>query len=152
MNIREYFGLKEVKVALNIITRILRRWRYNFTEAKVYGILLLSPISLTIMDIANIANLSRSSISTVLSKLVKDYLVHYYRMGKTKYYTAIPALTEIFIKQPRETLEKEVIPLEKIIKDIHKKYLSDDRDYNKVIKDIENIRRKLEKCIEVLNE
>ena len=77
MNIREYFGLKEVKIALNIITRILRRWRYNFTEAKVYGILLLSPISLTIMDIANIANLSRSSISTVLSKLVKDYLVHY---------------------------------------------------------------------------
>lgn len=152
MNIREYFGLKEVKIALNIITRILRRWRYNFTEAKVYGILLLSPISLTIMDIANIANLSRSSISTVLSKLVKDYLVHYYMMGKTKYYTAIPALTEIFIKQPRETLEKEVIPLEKIIKDIHKKYLSDDRDYNKVIKDIENIRRKLEKCIEVLNE
>jgi len=152
MNIREYFGLKEVKIALNIITRILRRWRYNFTEAKVYGILLLSPISLTIMDIASIANLSRSSISTVLSKLVKDYLVHYYMMGKTKYYTAIPALTEIFIKQPRETLEKEVIPLEKIIKDIHKKYLSDNKDYNKVIKDIENIRRKLEKCVEVLSE
>ena len=69
------------------------------------------------------------------------------------YYEAIPALTEIFARQPREILEKEVAPLEELVKAIHVKYrLDDNARYKRTLRDVEDMRRMLERCIEVLEE
>ena len=148
----EYFDLKDVKKASAIIIRILERWGYTFTQAKVYAILVLSPIPLTTIEIAKIAGLSRSAISTVLGKLAKDYLVHYHIKGKTKYYTALPSLTSIFIKQLTETLEKEIKPLEQIMKKIAERNIHVKEYYSYILSDISNTHKKLQKCVEIFDE
>jgi len=147
-----YFNQTEVKKALAIIIRILERWGYNFTQAKIYAILVLSPIPLNILDIAKIAGLSRSAVSTILGKLSKDYLVHYHMRGKTKYYTAVPSFTSIFMSQPKVILEKEIIPLQKTMKIIMEKNPSYKKFYTDILKDIDHIHDKLEKCIKLLSE
>ena len=144
----DHFHLEEVKRALSAVTRILERWNYTFTQAKVYAILLLSPKPLTINEIADIANLSRSTISTVLSRLSDDYLVHYSMKGKVKYYVAIPSITNIFIRQPKEILEKEIKPLKEVMRKIASKK-SNGNHYKYVLEDIENICDKLQKCIQI---
>lgn len=94
-----------------LVERALTRWHYTNTDGKVYAALLLSEEPLTIEEIASRTGLSRSSVSASLSRLVKDYLVTFRRRGKTKLFRAVPGFLEVFLRQPREHLEKEVRPL-----------------------------------------
>ncbi|ASJ14493.1 transcriptional regulator [Thermococcus radiotolerans] len=112
------------KKFIEIVERIMIRWGYSATEGKIYAILLLSDRPMTITELAKETGLSRSSISVALSRLVREYLVTCRREGKTKYFTAVPAFLEKFLRQPRETLEREVRPLEDIVKSMIEK--SDD--------------------------
>lgn len=151
MELEEYFSVEEVRRALSLITRLLRRWEYNFNEALVYGMLLLSPRPLSTAEIAAISGLSRSRVSGILSSLAKDYLVTYHKVGRVNYYEAIPALSELFLRQPREMLEREVAPLEELVREIHDRYgLDDNERYKRTLRDVESIKRMLEKCVEVL--
>jgi len=153
MDLARYFEFEEVKRALTLLTRLLRRWGYSFNEALIYGMLLLSPKPLSAAEISELSGLSRSTVSGILGNLQKDYLVTYHKAGRVNYYEAIPALTEIFARQPREILEKEVAPLEELVKAIHVKYRLDDNvRYKRTLRDVEDMRRMLERCIEVLEE
>ena len=146
-------SFEEVKRALTLLTRLLRRWGYSFNEAFIYGMLLLSLKPLSAAEISKLSGLSRSTVSGILGNLQKDYLVTYYKAGRVNYYEAIPALTEIFTRQPREILEKEVAPLEELVKTIHAKYrLDDNARCERTLRDVENMRRMLERCIEALEE
>ncbi len=113
-------GLREIKKFVETVERMMTRWGYTHTDAKVYAYLLLSEEPLSINDLVELTNLSRSSISVALSRLTKDYMVNVKKVGKTKFFTPIPAFFEKFLYQPKETLEKEVVPLkdavEKLIK------------------------------------
>ena len=93
---------------------MMRRWGYTHTDGRVYAILLLSEEPLTITDLVEVTNLSRSSISASLTRLSRDYLVNVRKNGKTKLFTPIPAFLEKFLNQPKEILEKEVRPLKSL--------------------------------------
>jgi DNA-binding transcriptional regulator GbsR (MarR family) len=108
-------GLREIKKFVETVERMMTRWGYTHTDAKVYAYLLLSEEPLSINDLAELTNLSRSSISVALSKLTKDYMVNVRKVGKTKFFTPIPAFFEKFLHQPKETLEKEAIPLKETV-------------------------------------
>ncbi|MDV3103518.1 GbsR/MarR family transcriptional regulator [Thermococcus waiotapuensis] len=105
---------REKRRFVEIVERMMNRWGYTHTDAKVYAHLLLSANPLTINDLSKLTGLSRSSISVALSKLTKDYLVNVKKVGKTKYFTPIPAFLERFLHQPKETLDKEVKPLKEL--------------------------------------
>ncbi len=106
---------KERHKFVGIVTRIMGRWGYTHTDGKVYAYLLLSNGPMTINELTQVTGLSRSSISTSLSRLERDYLVTVRKEGKTKLFYPIPAFLEKFLKQPKEILEKEVKPLQNII-------------------------------------
>ncbi|MCD6372997.1 MAG: ArsR family transcriptional regulator [Thermococcus sp.] len=106
---------------IEIVERIMIRWGYSATEGRVYAILLLSNRPMTIAELAESTGLSRSSISVSLTKLAREYLVTCRRKGKTKYFTATPAFLEKFLQQPKEILEREVRPLEKIVESMIEK-------------------------------
>ena len=92
----------------------MRRWGYTHTDGRVYAILLLSEEPLTISDLVEATNLSRSSVSASLTRLSRDYLVNVRKNGKIKLFTPIPAFLEKFLNQPKEILEKEVKPLKSL--------------------------------------
>jgi DNA-binding transcriptional regulator GbsR (MarR family) len=105
---------------LSLIQRIMIRLGYNETDGKIYGVLLLSPAPLSIDDICKVTGLSRTTVSTSLSKLVKDYLVNRSKRGRTKLHTATPIFTEKFVRQPQEILNKEIKPLSTLLTNIYK--------------------------------
>ncbi|WP_297520665.1 helix-turn-helix domain-containing protein [Thermococcus sp.] len=106
---------KDSRRFIHIVTQLMSRWGYSHTEGKVYAHLLLRDKPATIAELAKETGLSRSSISTSLSRLARDYVVTYRKEGKTKYFSAVPAFLEKFLQQPREILEREVLPLEEIV-------------------------------------
>ncbi|MBO8144620.1 MAG: ArsR family transcriptional regulator [Thermodesulfobacterium sp.] len=132
---------------IEIVERIMIRWGYSATEGKVYAILLLSNRPMTIAELAESTGLSRSSISVSLTKLAREYLVTYRRRGKTKYFTANPAFLEKFLQQPREILEREVRPLEKIVNSMIEKSEDDTRSR---LEAILNDLKKLECVLELI--
>ena len=69
MNLARYFEFEEVKRALTLLTRLLRRWGYSFNEAFIYGMLLLSPKPLSAAEISKLSGLSRSTVSGILGNL-----------------------------------------------------------------------------------
>lgn len=105
---------KESRKFIETVERIMVRWGYTHSDGKIYGHLLLSESPLTISELAELTGLSRSSVSTSLNRLSRDYLVTVRKNGKTKLFTAIPSFLEKFLRQPKETLEKEVRPLKKL--------------------------------------
>jgi len=105
---------RETRKFIEIVERMMRRWGYTHTDGKVYAILLLSEEPLTISDLVEATNLSRSSVSASLTRLSRDYLVNVRKNGKTKLFTPIPAFLEKFLNQPKEILEKEVRPLKSL--------------------------------------
>ena len=124
--------------SLDIIKRILGRWGFSIREGIIYGILLLSFRPLTIRDLIEITGMSRSSISTSLNILKREYMVDVRREGKTKLFSPIPSFYEKFMEQPSELLEKEVLPLERRIRKILEKV--GDKEYkNKLTSIIENL-------------
>ncbi len=132
---------------IEIISRMMGRWGYNHTDGKVYSILLLSEKPLTINELTEMSNSSRTTISTSLSRLVRDYRVAVRKRGKTKLFFPISSLLDRFLEQPREILERDVIPLEKIIKNI----ISREKAENKVGRLVE-ILKDIEKSESILKE
>ncbi len=97
-----------------LVEKLMVRWHYTHADGKVYAALLLSDDPLTIDEISEKTGLSRSSVSTSLARLKKDYLVTYTKRGKMKLFKAIPGFFSIFLRQPHEHLEKEVRPLRRL--------------------------------------
>ncbi|GAB6135839.1 GbsR/MarR family transcriptional regulator [Thermococcus henrietii] len=104
------------KTFVRLIEKIMIRWGYSHVEGKLYAMLLLSEEPLTISQLVERTGFSRSAVSTALNRLVRDYLVEVRRRGRIKYFTAIPAFFEKFLEQPKNLLEKEVLPLEEAVK------------------------------------
>ncbi len=96
---------------MEIIERIMRRWGYTHTDAMIYAVLLMNSGPMTINELAEATELSRSSVSSSLSRLRRDYFVNERKRGKTKIFTANPIFFEKLLLQPKELLEKEVKPL-----------------------------------------
>jgi len=104
------------KEFVRLVEKLLMRWEYSHVEAKVYALLLLSDRPLTISELAEETGLSRSSISTSLNRLTREYLVEMRKEGRTKYFTARPLFLEKFLEQPKIILEREVLPLEDVLR------------------------------------
>lgn len=100
---------------VEIVGAFLKRWGYDGTDGRVYGMLLLMDRPVTIAELSRELGLSRSAVSTSLKRLSRDYLVRYQKKGRVKYFSAVPAFLEKFLQQPREILEREVLPLEEIV-------------------------------------
>lgn len=109
---------KEIRKFIEIVEKLMIRWGYTHTDGKIYALLLLSDKPLTIDELSKMTGLSRSSVSTSLSRLSRDYLVNVRKEGRTKLFSPIPAFLEKFLKQPREILEKEVRPFKKLVEDL----------------------------------
>ncbi len=105
----------EEKTFKNLIARLMSRWGFNYSEALVYSTLLLSTNPLTIDEISSQTGLSKSSVSSILKKLSREYAVLSTRRGRTKYFSPRLILAEKFLEQPKEMNEHEVRPLKKTI-------------------------------------
>jgi len=130
------------------------RWGYTHTDGKVYGYLLLSERPLTISELVDLTGLSRSSVSTSLNRLSRDYLVTFRKSGKTKLFVAIPSFLERFLKQPREILEKEVRPLKELTEMIVEGAKSEEHraKLREVLFDLEALECILSKVVEMERE
>lgn len=103
------------KKAIENIRRIMMRWGYTYSDAFIYGILLVSEKPMTINDLIEKSKLSRSAVSSSLARLERDYFVQVTKKGRIKYHVALPLFAEKFLEQPKKLLEKEVIPLRNLI-------------------------------------
>ena len=130
------------------------RWGYTHTDGRIYGILAIAQNPMTIEELVEETGLSRSSVSTSLNRLSKDYFVTIRKKGRVKYFSAVPSFLEKFLKQPKELLEREIIPLEDIIKKLIKN--SKDAGYKaklqELMDDITNLECILNKIIEIERE
>ena len=115
LDIKSLLGKEDGRKVVDLVQRVLTRLGYNETDGKIYGILLLSPKPLTIDELCEATNLSRTTVSTSLTKLVKGYLIHRTKNGRTKLHKATPILAAKFLRQPIEMLEMEVKPLKEAI-------------------------------------
>ncbi len=136
---------------VEIVAQLLSRWGYTHTDGRIYGHLLLSDRPLTISELAEATNLSRSSVSVSLSRLTRDYLVTYRKEGKTKYFSAVPAFLEKFLQQPRDILEREVRPLKDIVSQLAERTDSEEARarFEDIVKDLSVLECVLRKIIEL---
>ena len=138
------------RMFIEIVERLMERWGYGRTEGRIYAVLLLSAGALTIAELAKQTNLSRSSVSVALSKLVRDYLVTYRREGKTKYFSAVPAFLEKFLQQPKEILERDVKPMQEIVAALRENADEEKRRrYDALLEDLNTLECVLRKVIEL---
>ncbi|MFA4639834.1 GbsR/MarR family transcriptional regulator [Pyrococcus kukulkanii] len=137
----------EERKFIEIVERIMVRWGYTSTEGKVYATLLLSSTPMTITELVEKTGLSRSSVSISLTRLSRDYLVTCRKRGRIKYFTASPAFFEKFLHQPKEMLEREIRPLEEIVKSMMRKY---DENMKSKLNAILNDLKKLECVLELI--
>lgn len=139
------------KKIITLVQRILSRWGFSHREGLVYATLLLSKKPLSIEEITKITNLSRSSVSTSLSILTKEYMVNERKEGRIKLFTPIPAFYEKFLEQPEELLERELNPLleklEKMLKTVGDKEY--DSKINSFINDLRLLKTLLRQIIEI---
>jgi DNA-binding transcriptional regulator GbsR (MarR family) len=103
------------KAFIAAVERLLLRWGYTPSESRVYAVLLLHNEPMRIADIRDATGLSRSTVSTALSKLSRDYLVVTLMEGRHKLFSALPGFFDIFLRQPREMLEHEVRPVIRLL-------------------------------------
>ncbi len=145
------FVSRKKQKTLDLVERVMVRWGYTHTEGRVYALLLLSDRSLTIEDLADMTELSRSSISSSLSRLSKDYLVTVKKHGRVKFFSPVPAFLETFLEQPRDLLEKEIKPLKEITERFIKK--AETEEYRTrledLMRDLENLECVLQRIIEI---
>ena len=136
---------------VEIVAQLLSRWGYTHTDGRIYGHLLLSDRPLTISELAEATNLSRSSVSVSLSRLTRDYLVTYRKEGKTKYFSAVPAFLEKFLQQPRDILEREVRPLKDIVSQLAERTDSEEARarFEDIVKDLSVLECVLRRIIEL---
>ncbi len=142
------------KKFVELVERIMVRWGYTSTEGRIYALLLISENPLTINDLLNLTDLSRTSISTSLKRLVGDDLVNVRREKKVKYFSPNPSFTEKFMEQPRELLNKEVVPLVKIVEELSEKASSEaqKRKLSEMEEDLKNLKTLLEMFIKIEEE
>ena len=114
------------KKFIELVERIMVRWGYTNTEGRIYGILLISEKPLTIKDLLKLTDLSRTSISTSLKRLARDELVNVKREKKIKYFTPNTLFTDKFMKQPKDLLNKEIVPLLTIVNELSKNASSEE--------------------------
>ncbi|WP_297419937.1 ArsR family transcriptional regulator [Thermococcus sp.] len=107
---------EDCKRFMEIVGAFLRRWGYDGTDGRVYGLLLLMDRPATIAELSRELGLSRSAVSMSLKRLSRDYLIRYQKRGRVKYFSAVPAFLEKFLQQPKDILERDVIPLEDIVR------------------------------------
>ncbi len=138
------------KKFIELVERLLERWGYNRTEGKIYAVLLMNGKPMTISELAKSTGLSRSSVSIALSNLTRDYLVTYRKEGKTKYFSAVPVFLEKFLKQPQEMLEREVLPLKKVVESLLESTESDEKrtTYEAILSDLSALECVLKRLIE----
>ncbi|ASJ02358.1 transcriptional regulator [Thermococcus profundus] len=135
---------------VEIIERMLTRWGYGSTEARVYAVLLFHGKPMTISTLAEETGLSRSSISIALSKLTREYLVACRRRGRIKYFTAMPIFLEKFLKIPKDTLEREIKPLKEIVEKLVNEADEDrKRQFEGIKKELDVLECILRKIIEL---
>ena len=134
---------------IHTVTQLMSRWGYSHTDGKVYAHLLLRDKPATIAELAEETRLSRSSISTSLSRLVRDYLVTYRKEGKTKYFSAVPAFLERFLQQPRDILEREVLPLQGIVKNLMEESEGETGHFKAILEDLQRLECVLRRIIEL---
>ena len=142
------------KKFIELVERIMSRWGYTDTEGKIYGLLLISEVPLTISDLLKLTDLSRTSISTSLKTLVSRGVVNEKREKKIKYFSPNPVFTRNFMKQPKEMLTKEVKPLVKIAGELLASGTSEDYK-NKLLelkKDLGTLQNLLETIIKIESE
>ncbi|WP_456366536.1 GbsR/MarR family transcriptional regulator [Thermococcus sp.] len=134
-----------------IVEKLLLRWGYSSTDGRVYATLLAEGRPMTISEISDELGLSRSAISISLSRLSRDYLVTYRRLGRTKYFSAVPAFLEGFMKQPRVMLEREIVPLEEIVESMVSSVNDPERrkHLQGLLQNLKNLECVLRKIIEV---
>ncbi len=142
------------KKFVELVERIMVRWGYTNTEGKIYGILLISEKPLTITDLLQLTDLSRTSISTSLKRLVSDDLVNVKREKKIKYFSPNPIFIEKFMEQPKELLNKEIIPLVEIVEELSTKATSDEykRKLLKMRENLKNLENLLKMFIKIEEE
>jgi DNA-binding transcriptional regulator GbsR (MarR family) len=133
---------------LELVEQLLIKWGYAHSEAKVYATLLLEGRPLTISDIAKRTGLSRSSVSVSLNRLAEDYMVVVSKKGRTKMFKAQPAFLQSFLKQPRELLERKIIPLEEIVSEMLKRG-EGFKHMQRVLEDIRTLKYMLQKILEI---
>ncbi|WP_297499578.1 helix-turn-helix domain-containing protein [Thermococcus sp.] len=134
---------------IELVERLLERWGYSRTEGKVYAVLLMKARPMTISELAKETGLSRSSISVALSSLVREYFATYRREGKTKYFSAVPAFLEKFLQQPRELLEREIRPMEEIVKGLIENAGEEEKIlYRALLEDLSTLECVLERLME----
>ncbi|WP_457742768.1 GbsR/MarR family transcriptional regulator [Thermococcus sp.] len=117
----------EDKAFIRLIEKLMIRWGYSHVEGRLYAILLLSERPLTISELVQKTGFSRSAVSTALSRLSRDYLVEVRKERRTKYFMAIPMLFDKFLEQPKNLLEREVLPLEEIVRKMLSKNVSEEK-------------------------
>ncbi len=139
------------KKFIELVERIMVRWGYTNTEGNIYGNLLLSESPLTIENLLKLTNLSRTSISTSLKRLVRDDLVTMKREKRVKYFSPNPIFAEKFIEQPKELLNREVIPLLEILGELSMKASSEEqkKKLSEIMKNLETLRDLLTKLIKI---
>jgi len=138
---------------IEVIERMMVRWGYSPTDGKVYAILLLNDAPMTISELADRTGLSRSSISVSLSRLVREYMVNCRRSGKTKYFTPVPAFLEMFLRQPKDILDREVRPLKGLTERLLPRAEGERRRrLEAVLEDLKSLECVLEKVIKIEEE
>ena len=146
--------LRKKQRFIDLIERIMVRWGYTHTDGRIYGILSIAERPMTIDEIAEETGLSRSSVSTSLNRLLKDYMLTVKKKGRVKYFSIVPSFLEKFLDQPRELLEKEVVPLKEITERMVKK--AEDEEYQlkleEILKDLETLECVLNKIIRMEEE
>jgi len=140
---------RESRKFIHTVAQLMGRWGYTHTDGKIYAHLLLKNRPVTINELAEETGLSRSSVSTSLSRLVRDYLVTYRKEGKTKYFSAVPAFLEKFLQQPKEMLEREVLPLEEIVKALMEGSPEGREHFMAILDDLQRLECVLRRVIEL---
>lgn len=77
------------------LTRLLERFGYTYSVAKVLSILILSPSPLSMNDIKRLTGLSLGSVSMALKRLEHEGLLVYIKKGRTKFFKLIRGLPHI---------------------------------------------------------
>ncbi len=101
------------------VERAMLRWGYTHSEGRVYAVLLLHGHPMGIHELVNATGLSRSTVSTALSRLSRDYLIVIRMQNRKKLFSALPGFLDMFLKQPREMLEHEVEPAIRALEVLH---------------------------------
>ena len=77
------------------LTRLLERFGYTHSVAKVLSILMVSPKPLSMSEIRKLSGLSLGSISMAIKRLESEGLITYIKKGRTKFFKVMKGLPYI---------------------------------------------------------